>query len=254
MHTPMRSCQRWMCGCLLAAALAGLSPATHAQDADKTKWHGNIALGMTLAKGNSETFQLNAAALAEKLLARDEFRLGASVTHAIANWGRTNESVSANAIQAFGDYKHLFSERWYGNLRADFLHDDVADIAYRVILSPAVGYYFIKNDTTRLSGEIGPGYVTEDQNGNKDDYLTLRVSQRGEHAFSKTAKVWEQVDYLPQVKDFSDYLLLAEVGAEAALNSRWSLRVVFQDKYDSVPADGKKANDLTLISALVWKY
>jgi len=240
----------WM-GAMLSILLTGV---VLAEDQSRTNWHGMVALGMTLAKGNSDTLQLNAAALAEKQLATDEFRLGADVTYALADWGRTNESVKASVIHGFSDYKRLFNPRLYGNLHIDALNDEVADISYRVILSPAVGYYFVKNDTSRLSSEIGPGYVTEKQSGYRDDFLTLRVTERGEHAFNKAAKFWEQLDYLPEVMAFGDYLLLAEWGAEAALNTRLSLRVVLRDKYDSQPAPGKKSNDLTLVTALAWKY
>jgi putative salt-induced outer membrane protein YdiY len=50
------------------------------------------------------------------------------------------------------------------------------------------------------------------------------------------------------------YLLIAEVGTEAALNAHLSLRVVFDDTYNSKPALGKVPNDLALITSVVWKY
>ncbi len=57
-------------------------------------------------------------------------------------------------------------------------------------------------------------------------YVTLRLSEHGEHTFNKakSAKVWEEVDYMPQVDDFRNYFLNSEVGVEAALKSVQSAR------------------------------
>ena len=55
---------------------------------------------------------------------------------------------------------------------------------------------------------------------------------------------------MPEASDFDNYLLTGEVGAEADINDRLSLRVVLQDRYDSTPAAGKERNDLSLIAGL----
>ena len=55
---------------------------------------------------------------------------------------------SANNAHAFGQYNHLFTERFFGYFRTDALHDEIADLQYRVTLSPGVGYYFVKQTNT----------------------------------------------------------------------------------------------------------
>jgi putative salt-induced outer membrane protein YdiY len=65
--------------------------------------------------------------------------------------------------------------------------------------------------------------------------------------------MWESAEYLPAFDDFQRFLLNAELGTEAAMNTRLSLRIVLQDKYNSDPAPGKKANDVTLIGGLTYK-
>ena len=148
----------------------------------------------------------------------------------------------------------LFTERFYGDARIDGFHDDIAEIRYRVIVGPAAGYYFIKSDATKLTGEVGPSFIDEKQGSDEKKFFTIRVTERYEHAFSKAAKIWEQVDYLPQVDDTKNYLLNSEIGVEAALNARFSLRVCADDKFNSRPAAGSRENDITLVSSLVYKY
>lgn len=235
------------------ALLAGGAMAQAQNDVVKN-WNGSLALGASLAKGNSDTLMLSASADAAKLWKYDELRLGIAGQYGLNDWGESTEVQTANNVHGFADYKHLFSDRFYGNVRGDALHDEIADVKYRLIVGPAAGYYFIKGPETRLSGEVGPSFITEKLGSVDKSYFTLRVTERFEHKFTNGAKVWEQVDYFPQVDDFANYLIVAEIGAEASLNARLSLRIVLADKYDSKPAAGRDSNDLTLVASVVWKY
>ena len=113
----------------------------------------------------------------------------------------------------FTDYKRLFTERFYGSARVDGYHDDIASIQYRLVVGPAAGYYFIKSDASKLSlVSSAPRFIDERLGHQNQSYVTLRFSERGEHTFNKakSAKVWEEVDYMPQVDDFGNYLLIRQ--------------------------------------------
>ncbi len=218
-------------------------------------WHGDVALGLSLARGNANTFLLSGEASADNVWDKNDLRLGADGQYALNNYGQTNQTRAAEAIHGFTDYKRLFTERLYGDVRLDLFHDDVAEVRYRAILGPALGYYFIKSDASKLNMDVGASYLRERQdNDGNIGYATLHVGEHGEHAFSKSAKVWEDVQYFPQITRFSNYLLNTEAGAEAALNTRFSVRVVVDDHFNSQPATGRKENDILLVSSLVYKY
>jgi len=219
-------------------------------------WHGDTAFGLSLARGNANTFLLTGSTTADNVWEQNDLKLGADGQYGLNNWAQTNQTPSTEAIHGFIDYKRLFTERFYGGARIDGYHDDIASIQYRLVVGPAAGYYFIKSDASKLSGEIGPSFIDERLGHEDESYVTIRFSERGEHTFNKakTAKVWEEVDYMPQVDDFSNYLLNSEVGVEAALSAHFSLRVCADDKFDSKPAAGRKQNDILLVSSLVYKY
>lgn len=67
---------------------------------------------------------------------------------------------------------------------------------------------------------------------------------------TKTAKLVQSLEYVPEAGDFSNYLLTGEAGIEAAISEHLNLRVVVQDKYDSTPAEGAEYNDVSLIAGL----
>jgi putative salt-induced outer membrane protein YdiY len=243
------------CSALLVVASAvAWAQTAKADDITTTNWHGNVAFGLSLARGNSDTFLMNASALAAREWNQNELKFGADGQYGLNNWGQSNQTQSADSVHGFADYKRLFTERLYGDLNVDGTHDDLADLRYRLIVGPAIGYYFIKSDATRVNGEIGPSFIYEKLGSDTQGYVTMRVTERAEHSFNKGSKIWEQVDYLPQVDDFNNYLVNSEVGAEAALNTRLSLRICAKDQFNSRPAAGRKENDITLVSALVFKY
>jgi putative salt-induced outer membrane protein YdiY len=91
-------------------------------------------------------------------------------------------------------------------------HDGIADIKYRMTLAPGLGYYFITNKVVDLMGEIGPGYIKEQLDGHSESFATLRIAEKFHYAISPNARMWETIEFLPQVDHFDNYLVNAEVG------------------------------------------
>jgi putative salt-induced outer membrane protein YdiY len=136
----------------------------------------------------------------------------------------------------------------------DGLHDAVADFKYRVTLSPGAGYYFIKETNTTLSGEVGPGVIFERLGTNDHTYMTLRLAEKFEHKFSDRVRLWQSLEFLPQVDKFNNWILNAEVGVETKMSAKLGLRVFALDTYDNQPAPGRKKNDLKLVTALAYHF
>jgi putative salt-induced outer membrane protein YdiY len=241
-----------------ACALAGGLPVACAQSGGAAEekapaWEITAMMGASVTSGNSETVLFTANLLAEKKWARDEVRIGIDAGYGESEGDKNNDYLKG-AIQ----YNHLFSERLYGYVRVDGLHDDIASVMYRLTVGPGVGYYFVKNDKITLSGEFGPGFVTErDAEGggvySTDNYVTLRFAERFEYKFSSKAKLWQSVEFLPDVEDWGNYIVNAEIGIESPLTQKLSLRAYAQDTYDSQPAAGRENNDLKLVAGLAYK-
>jgi putative salt-induced outer membrane protein YdiY len=237
----------------LACGLVAMTTAGFAQSAptatETNLWKTSAAAGLTLTRGNSDSTTFTANLLASRKWTENELDLGVDGTY-----GKANGVKNAESLHGFGQYNRLFSDRFFGLMRVDALHDAVADLDYRLTLSPGVGYYFIKNKTTFLRGEVGPGFVYEKLGGETDSYATLRVAERFEHTFTEHAKMWQSLEWLPQVDDFNNYVINAEVGLDTAITKKLSLRTFLQDTFDNEPAPGRKKNDLKLVSALAYTF
>ena len=86
-------------------------------------------------------------------------------------------------------------------------------------------------------------------------YATMRLAENFEHKFNKnSARVWENVELLPQINQPSDYLVNAEVGVESALYKSVDLQVYLDDNYNSQPASGLRRNDVKLVSGVTYKF
>lgn len=215
----------------------------------RPRWESSAFLGLTLTRGNSDSVLFAANVKTSKKEKQSEWAFGADGAYG------ENDSVKNNqTLHGFGQYNHLFNERLFGYFRADGLHDGIADLEYRVVLSPGAGYYLIKEKATSLAVEVGPGYVFEKRGGDTESFATLRVAERFEHKFNDRARVWQSLEYLPEVGDFPNYVVNFEAGIAATISKNLELSVVLQDNYVNRPATGRECNDLKLISGVTYKF
>jgi len=241
---------------LAALAVAGSASAAEKKAAKaeeavkKDGFTTALNAGLTMTDGNSETMAANASLVTEGV----KEGLGSMIAGIEGNYGENTvdgvETKTIENVKASANAKKTLSERTFAYLDGSVLTDDIADIDYRATLGPGLGAYLVKNDKRTLSLEAGPSYVWEKVAGATDDYLALRFAERYTCQATKTAKLVQSLEYMPEAEDFDNYLLTGEIGIEAAINDHLSLRVVLQDKYDNTPAAGAERNDVSLIAGL----
>jgi putative salt-induced outer membrane protein YdiY len=213
-------------------------------------WQSSVGFGFTLTRGNSDTLLATATIQTHLKTLSDEISLGAD-----GAYGENNSVQNINSAHGFSQYNHLFSDRFFGYLRADALHDEIANLQYRITLSPGVGYYFLRQTNTSLAGEFGPAMVFERLGEEDKNYVTLRLAERFEHKFTENnARIWQSAEILPQVNDFNNFVVNAEVGLEAAVYKKISLQAYVQDNFVNEPASGRQQNDLRIVSGLKYKF
>jgi putative salt-induced outer membrane protein len=222
----------------------------------KPKWESALTASLTLTRGNSETMTASGAASTQKKWDSNELKLGIDGTYGESTVNKTNTTVSANMIHGFGQYNRLFSERLLGYARAEGLHDEVAEIKYRVTVSPGAGYYLIKKPGTDLDVEIGPGFIWQQQGQTVDNYATLRLGDNFNYQISDRAKIWQKTEVLPKVANFAYVIVNSEVGVSAALteDKKLSLTVTLNHSYNSQPAAGRMRNDTVLKTGITYAF
>jgi putative salt-induced outer membrane protein YdiY len=240
------------CGIVSAADAAAAPP----PPPPETKaWVTTAAAGLTLTRGNSENFLVTLSLDTKRKWERDEVAFGASGGYGDSTVNDVN-TKNTEFLQGYGQYNHLFTERFYLGLRLDVQYDGIAGIEYRVKITPLAGYYLIKNEKMNLAVEAGPAVVFEHLDGeDARTYAAARFAETFDYKLTATTKVWETLAYIPQIDAWTEnYLLNFETGIDTAITKKLSLRVVFQDMYASQPAPGKKDNDLRLLAGIAYKF
>lgn len=247
-----RYLQAWMIVTAAGWCLAG--GATAADKVDTNRWVSGLTMGLNMSRGNSETLLSSGALTTERKGLENEFRFGVEgnygETKVKKDDGREETETNVQNARGYGDYKRLLDDRLYAYINTELSHDEIADIRYRFIIGPGLGYYLLRDDVQSLGVEAGMAFIKDKVGETTDDRFAARAAERYERKIGETSKIWEAAEYLPTVDDVDNYLINAEAGAEAMMNARLGLRIVLQDKYNNRPAPGKDANDLSLIGAV----
>jgi len=232
-------------------------PAVAVPAKPKTQWKGSVAAGLNVTSGNSRTTLATLVGETTRKTSRNEWVSSVDGTYGQAKVsGQTEPTTTAELLHGFTQYNQMFTERFYGLGRVEGKHDGVADLKYRVQLNLGVGYYLIKNTNTDLSAEIGPGYVFQQEDHETIRYTSLRIGDRFHQALSEHARLWQTAECSPQVDDYENYVANAEVGIEADLtkNKKITLRSYVTDTYNNKPAEDRKKNDVTWVTAIAYKF
>ncbi len=246
-----------ICKIALSGAIAMTVMVSAVVAAEAEEWDTSLAVGANLNQGNTDTMGVSAALTTARDYKKMEYRFGIEANYGenttTADDGSENTDKTAQNAKTYANIKRKLGTPYIYSDNS-ILHDEIGGIDYRAIIGAGGGFYASDNDEDKLGIEAGLAYVAEEfESGENDDGLALRLAARHDHTFSETAKCWASVEYLPNMDDFGDYLLNAEIGTETVLNSTLSLRVVAQDRYDNEPPDGLEDNDLAVIAALVYK-
>jgi putative salt-induced outer membrane protein YdiY len=178
------------------------------------RWETTAAVGFTLTEGNSETLLATLTLDTKRKWERNEAEFGVA-----GGYGDDHNVKNTEFVTAFGQYNRLMTDRFYVGFRASYKYDGIADLTYRVTLSPLAGYYLIKAPNTTLAFEAGPSAVFEKyQSQSEDTYMGIRFAERFEQKLSATTKFWESISYVPEVDKWTDkYIITGEAAIDAAI-------------------------------------
>lgn len=238
------------------AFLLCLGVSSQAQEAATTvetnkppAWDVSASLGFSSTSGNSETLLLTGSLVGKRKFDDANLELGAA-----GAYGENDHIRNVQTLRGWGQYDDSITERtyWYG--RVEGYHDGIADIQYRFTIGPGIGYYFIKKEKTMLRGEFGPSWIYQRLGDENNDYFSLRFAERFEHQFNERVKLYQTLEWLPELTDWENYLMNFEVGVESALSEKMSVTLSFTDNYNSRPASDRKHNDTRLVAGLKYKF
>lgn len=246
---------------LAIAALTALVGANvNAQVSTATKpdgiWRGGIGLGAALARGNTESTNINGVADAIRQTEGDKTGLYISTLRNTAKIDDANKTT-ANLLRLGGRYERDFDGNLYGFGALDIEKDKPADIKWRWLPQAGVGMHIIKSPTTTFDVFTGLAYNKTDRYLNPDsNSLEALIGQESSHKLTDTTSFVQRLVVYPALTGDrkSEYRMVFDAGLKAQVIGGWNLTLTVSSRYDSEPAPGKKKNDTVFFTGLqyVW--
>lgn len=214
-----------------------------------TKGHAN--LGITIAKGNSETESQHLDLEFVARTAKNRYTLGAEFNRA-----KDDGVESTNNSLGYVKYDHFFTKKFYGYSNVLLEKDKFKDINLRTAFGLGAGYQFLESEKQNLSGEAGLSYINEDFIVADDEgYPTGRWAINfDKYLIKKTLQFFHFHEGFLSFEDTEDLLIRSRTGIRMPLSK--SIKATFQVNYDwdRKPSPGMEEADIMYIVSIGYQF
>lgn len=190
-------------------------------------WTGKGQAGFVGTQGNTDSKALNAAI--------DMALLEGPWKHALhlgGLYGENNGITSADRWDAGWQSNYAISSDLFGFGGLRYAHDMFSGFRYQVSGTVGLGYKFIDDSTTKLSGQVGVGY-RKSQQELLDKTTNPPLIYRTDGKSSSDAIVTAGLDYsqvLTATTTLSDKLLVESGSSDTLITNAFALTVKMSDK------------------------
>lgn len=213
-------------------------------------WDTGVELGLNGASGTSDSLSLRTGAYIKR--ENKQRKVDFDIYH-----NRTKAGGVETQNNAQMNFRHdwLFAESpWTLYVQNQLYYDEFQAFDLNLNINTGIGYRFIKNDWTELTGRFGSG-ASREFGGVSDDWIPeAQFGLDYKQKVSKTQKFYAKVDYFPEWAEFGSYRILTDLGYEVELlvPSNVSLKFAATDRYDGSP-DGVNPHNLNYSILMLWK-
>ncbi|HEY6903993.1 MAG TPA: DUF481 domain-containing protein [Candidatus Acidoferrales bacterium] len=226
------------------------------------EWKGSATVGFALARGNSDTTDLNSGVRLNRKTLSDQIKLYESSVYATS--GATplspGSGVTANAILGGARYDRNITDKMFAFGSADFTHDQLQDLTLQSIYTGGLGWHAIARPKTTLDVFAGINYTREMYNAGAASIVTSSLNRNlpgitaGEdftHKFGGASTFTENFTFYPDLSDISQYRFSLDAGWLTKFNKWLGWQIALADRYiTNPPILGARSNDFILSTGL----
>lgn len=225
-------------------------------------WNGSANLGLALARGNSDTTDLNTALNLDRKTPNDEIKAYESSVYATN--GLPGGGVTANAILGGARYDHNITEKLFAFGAGDFTHDELQDLDIREIYTGGLGWHLIdRPNVTTFDVLAGLNYTRESYSGTavragastSRNIPGITVGEDFTHKFGAATTLTENAYFYPDLSDLSQYRFSLDASLVTKINKWFGWQASLSDRYvTNPPIIGTKSNDVILSTGLTVTF
>lgn len=235
-------------------------------DAAIEKWHGSVNVGYTSKRGNTYDNTATLVANVNRKWEHDRFKADFGYYYSETGTRHDDKQKTQDRWEIEGQHDHFWQSILYTYERARYEQDDIAGVDSRLRLGVGVGLQWLDGVDFDLTGkwsfsqEIGASWIKtdyRDRDPSADDtYATFRYAHHLNYnpKWNLGVNGFHNLEFLPQVDDWENYLIKADVGFTTKLIMDFNLLAKIEWDYNSMPSVGRKSSDIRYILGLGYAW
>lgn len=218
-------------------------------------WKGGANFGLALARGNSDTTNLDVGFNADRKTLSDEIKMYLNSIYATSGIPVPG-TVTASEILAGIRFDRNLNPKIFAFGSGDFAHDALQSLDIQQIYTVGLGWHFINHPNTTLDVLGGVNYTRESYTGATATILNASVKRNlpgitvGEDFIQKlpaSTSFTEHFYFYPDLNDTSQYRFALDAGMVTQVKKWIGWQVTLSDRYiTNPPILGTKSNDVVL--------
>jgi len=220
---------------------------------DPMKWKGDLAVGISLSKGNTDKSSLSLSFSADKKLSQklDWTNKG------IFLGGKSEGKTDSETLELWTALKWNHTDRFFTQYEIPFLHDRFKNFQYRLTPNIGVGYKLVQSEKTDLSLKTGVSetFTKFYDTGDTDSYFGLFAGNDFKWKISESAEFVQLANLNWDLSNTNHFIARLEATLVTSIIGGLGLKLSLIDTYDSEPESaGVEKNDLTFLTNLSLKF
>lgn len=219
------------------------------------KWVGNVLIGGLLARGNTDSDSLNAAADFSRRGEHDRIAFSGQYIFSRQRVPGDGKHETTNDLLGKAKYDYFFTPKLYAYAGIEAEHDPIAGLAIRLAPSVGAGYQWVETPRLSFNTEAGVGYLYRkyDHDG-EDGTPDARLAYHLKVKFNEKVSAFHDLEYLPGFTRLDNYYFDTDAGIRANITDKFFTEFKVDYRYDSKPAPGKGPNDVRYILGVGWAF
>lgn len=234
----------------MVALTVGTAGADEGEATEDPLWTGNLGLAYLSTTGNSDT---------------TTFGLDLELVRRPTPWGMELEAtthraeedgeLTAERYAVQGRATRALGERWQLFAGVGGEKDEFAGYELQTYIDGGGTYAMVVTPTHDLSLDVGLRWTDEDRIEPESDvdFLSALVGAKYTWTMSDTSSLSQDVMVVPNLDESSDWRLSSLTALEAAINSRFAVKLSYEVRYRNEPVDELDGTDTSTKVSLVVK-
>ena len=219
------------------------------------KWTGNIVLGGTLTRGNTDTDDFNASFHAQRKSEKNLITVDAGYVYGRQHIPNDGNHETQNNWFTEGKEEYSLGKKFYGygDIRAE--QDVIAQLALRLTAGAGMGYRWVDTPKWKFGTEAGVSWLHRSySNDGTNDNASLRAAYHLTGRVNDKVSIFHNFEYFPALNRIDNYYFNTDAGIRTDLTKNFFTQFKVEYRYDSRPAPGRGPNDVRYILGVGWSF